>query len=165
MSASRAALLAVVAALVLGGCGDDDDSSGSDGALSKEAYIEAGDRLCDRFLTESLVGPASETPEGLADYLEKLLGVADDIDAEFRGLDPPEDAAGVHTELLDAFSASTAKVREAVAALRKDDPSWEALLDEAQQLGQASDDPAKAYGFKICGSEEQLSEERSTGEN
>lgn len=158
-----AALITAIAALAVG-CGDDDDDDAGGAAssdrLTKEEYIAAGDRLCEGFLDMSMSQPEPETPQDLIDLLGRLITEAEALDAEFTVLAPPDDAADVHRTLLDSLERSTAKVKEARDALERQDPAWETLFEEADQIGQASDDAAKAYGFKVCGSEQELAEER-----
>lgn len=149
---SAPALIAVVV-LAVAACG------GSSG-LSKDEFIEQGDALCQRFQDETDEVAEPETEEELVEYLDEVIGIAQSTQEDFEALDPPEGGESVHEALVDSLEKSIAKVREARDAFEDDDQeAFEAAFEEAVELGEASDEEAKAYGFEVCGSESEDEED------
>lgn len=125
------------------------------GSLSKADYISKGDALCQDFQQRGKAVPQPTTDADVVPYLDSLIKIADETYADFTALKPPEDATSVHQALLSSLSAGTAKIKEArTAAAAGDQAAMEKALNEAADVGGASDAEAKAYGFKVCGSEQ-----------
>lgn len=134
-------------------CGSDDHSD----TLSKDEYIVQGDALCNRFLRETAAPDEPVSPEEFVGFLDAAIEAAEDIYAEFSQLAPPPDGEQVHRSLLSALSESTEKVREArEAAADGDFARFESAMSAAVEIGRRSDAEAKAYGFTVCGSEDEI---------
>jgi hypothetical protein len=150
-------LTRIVASAALGtcalvACGDDDGDR-----LLKPDYIKQADELCRRFVEEGTALADPTTVAEKATFVEAAIELADELYADFEALDEPEDAEDVHERLLLALEQSTAKMREAQATYENgDEVAGDADVDDAIALGQAADDEAKAYGFEVCGSEDEL---------
>ncbi len=146
-----------------GGCGDDDEgASTSDGPLTREEYIAAGDALCRGFIedTEALQEPEPETREELAAFLGEALALGEEVSAGFAAMEPPADAAEVHQALRSSLDESIPHVRAAQEAVEAGDgAAAQAALDLATDVGDDSDEAARAYGFEVCGSESELRDE------
>lgn len=151
--ASRFTVVAVLAlTLALSSCGDDDG-----GALSKDEYIAQGDALCQQFMDETEALGEPSTVQELITMMDAAIDLADETHAGFSDLEPPPDGESVHERLLSSLEESTDKMREARDhAADGDQAGFTAAVDEAVAIGGASDEPAKDYGFEVCGSEEDL---------
>jgi hypothetical protein len=147
----------LVSIFVVAGCGDDDEGGGgaaSGEQLTKAEFIEAGDELCDRFVTETAALDEPMTQDEVVTFLDRAIEIAEQVHDDMAALQPPPDGESVHEALTSALSESTEKVREARdAADEGDAPAAEAAFAEAVEIGQRSDAEAKEYGFEVCGSE------------
>jgi len=111
------AALACLALVAATGCGGDDESGG---ALSKAEYRKQGNAICKDALREVEGIPAPTSPEGIADYLEKVFDTGEKFNDEIVELEPPEElradherAVGMTDEFEQAFDKLVERVRNA----------------------------------------------------
>jgi hypothetical protein len=134
---------------LLGACGGDD-------ALSKSEFIAEADKLCQAF-NDKFKNANPQSMEQIIALFDQAIAAAGDTQAEFEDLKPPEDGEAVHQALVSSLRDSTDKVREARdAAKAGNGEGLQNAMREAEELGSRADAEAKAYGFKVCGSEEEL---------
>lgn len=144
------------------GCDSGDGAGGGTddaGALSRADYISRVDQVCRDFMEETDAFGEPENPQELADLLDAAIALAEETGDELRSIEPPPDASDVHRDLMASLDGSLAEMRNARRALEEGD--FEAMgrsLDAAVDIGDDSDEAAKAYGFEVCGSESQLRE-------
>ena len=146
-------LVSACVTLGLVACGGGDDK------LSKADFIESGDKLCLDFNTKAkdLATPPPESAPQLVTLLDKTLALADETRADLEALKAPEDGEAVKKALVESLRLSTNRVRDARdAADRGDGEGFESAMAEADQIGKRADEEAKAYGFEVCGSEDEL---------
>jgi hypothetical protein len=157
-----AALVPVVAALTMFGCGDDGTE---EDALSREEYISAVDSICLDFLETVEGWEIPESPDELPEYLDSVIETGDEASQDLGSIQPPPDAEGVHTALrvsLDGSLAQTREARETFAAGDLD--AGKHALEEASDIGDDSDQLAKDYGFEVCGSEDEFRGDEQQGD-
>lgn len=134
--------------------------SGGGGALTKAEYIAMGDEVCRRFLEQGNALTEPESPSDLVTFLDEAVRLAEAAYADFDALRPPSDGEAVHQELLSALATSTDHARDARgAAERADFEAMTTSMEAAVEAGTRSDEAAKAYGFEVCGSESELSQQ------
>ena len=148
-------LLGTALVVSMAACGSDSDASGE--ALTKEEFILQGDALCQKFLEDSEAIEEPTDIEGLIALLDDAIERGETTLDDFKALEPPADGEAVLASLVTALEDSLPKIREARdAATDRDQAATGAAMDEAVAIGQSSDEPAKAYGFQVCGSEAEL---------
>ena len=142
--------LAFCCLMALAACG------GGDG-LSKADFIEQADQLCLDFNTKASALPEPQSEAELVRWLDDAMALAEVMEKDLDALAPPDDGKKVHQALLTSLRDSTDRVRDARdAAERQDQAGFESAMGDAQEIGQRADTEAKAYGFKVCGSEDEL---------
>lgn len=148
-------LVLVLSATGLVACGgdDDDDAAASGGdTLSKDAFIEQGDAICADLRHESSAIEAPASEEEFGDYLRAQVKVAEAAREKMAALEPPTDGVKVQQALLDSLDAALESARGAIdAADSGDTVTAEDLIDESSKAADASDEPARDYGFEECG--------------
>jgi hypothetical protein len=149
----RMTLMAIAALALLGACGGGEP-------LDREAYIAEGDAICARMLEESTAIPRPASPEEVDAFLGEIVRIAEEGQADLGDLEPPIDGTEVHEALSRSLAEAIDKASAARAAAEAGDAGRAgALLEEAGAAGRAADDEAKAYGFRVCGSEDDLASE------
>lgn len=158
-----AALVAVLALSTLVACGDDDSDSedataeepaGGD-ALSKDELIEQGDAVCADLEAATAAIALPDGVEDYDDYISEVIAAGESAYDDFAALAPPEDGEAVHQALLTSLGDAIEAAEGAVAALQSEDTvTAEDLMAEADRLGDAADEEARAYGFQQCGAED-----------
>ena len=142
--------LVLCCVVALAACG------GSDG-LSKADFIKQADQLCLDFNTQASALPEPKSPDEVVTFMDRAITLAQKTSTEFDALEPPDDGKAVHQALLVSLRDSTDRVRDARdAAERQDQAGFESAMSEAETIGKRADTQAKAYGFKVCGSEDEL---------
>ena len=137
--------LAVLAALVVGGCGGDDESDGGDEpeaeALSVEEYTTETDEVLMTFGEESIsLGTelqSAETAEEAQAGVEELDTLTQTAVDDLNAIEPPEEAAEGHESLVTALEGYLADIETLGEGLSSDDPQavQEAVL-AFQEAGQ-----------------------------
>lgn len=119
--------IALLGALVVGGCGSDEPPT-----LSKREYIERSNELqreASGVLT-SLDGRVATTPQQAARYLEAL----DKLIVGLDGLDPPRDWRDEHATMLE----SVRTMRQAMAIVSRASPrNAAAIKSQLERSGAA----------------------------
>src|SRR5262245_29546943 len=154
----RCLLLALVAVLVLAGCGGDDDSGGDSG-VSKAVFIQRADKV--RHPVDGqyakLGAEASEAarnhPTRVAEILEELADAAEGTFAEFDRLEVPAGDEDVIKRYLAANRKQIDLLRRTADAFQAGDQAAASkLLVAGQKSGDSTRQIAQDYGFKVCGS-------------
>ena len=130
-------LTSLVAALLalglLAACGGDDDGGE---ALSLEDYSEQAEAELKAFSEEfGPLGEEARDPESREDYLQAVTAVQDRVTETIDtldGLEPPEEAAAVHDDLLAAFNDLEAAFTPVIEATEAEDDA--ALQQAAEDL-------------------------------
>lgn len=160
------ALFALLSLFALGACGDnaddadtsatdDDTSESAADTLTKEEFIEEGDTICAALQAASDTVEPPDSPEDAPVVLTELVGQAEEAQKQFSELSPPADGEDVHQALLDALSTSIETVNGAITAYESGDSvTGGDLLTQATEEANAADAEAQAYGFSVCGSED-----------
>ena len=113
------------------GCGGGDDSSG---ALSKSEYQKEGNAICKAALDKATDIPAPRSPDGVADYLEKLFALTDDANQDFKALDPPESLKKDHDLAVKSAEEGEAKLDAILDRVRQSDNPQTTVLREFKKL-------------------------------
>ncbi len=157
--------LAVVALVVLSGCGGGDGKIGS-----KAAYVAAGDKVCaDR--DKRSVKLAQTSNGNVADVTRGLAAIYSDTIAKLKAIPlPPGSARAGAQEFVTAVSsmskpvermnASADDVEAAVKSKKtltiKDSVTQlQSNVNTVQAIGDSTDQKARNYGFKVCGQQQQ----------
>jgi hypothetical protein len=108
--------LAAILSLLVAGCGDDDE---------KNAYVEEVNALQAELVRQ--VSTAAEfTPsnqEQAADYAGRIAGIFSRAADQFAAVDPPDDVADLHSQLVDQIRSIAADTRKAERTLREGTPA------------------------------------------
>ncbi len=98
------------AALAAGaGCGGDEDSgdgASGGGPLTTAEYRKKGNALCKKAVREVGAIPIPKSPDGIADYLEKVFDTAEQVNDEFGKLEPPEELHADHERAVELAEES-----------------------------------------------------------
>jgi hypothetical protein len=101
--------LAVLAALVLPACGDDDDGGGDGGeALSAEDYDTEMEAALQTFANLDQLSAPLANPESIEQYVSGVREIVTEIDgtvSDLEAIEPPENVAEEHDELIAAIEA------------------------------------------------------------
>lgn len=133
----RAALvvLALVPGAFAAGCGDD--------AEQRNAYVDRVNRAQRSFAdtVQELSGQITEqsTTDSDRKTLARFETAIDGVVEELRSIDPPEEVAGQHAELVETMDGYGDEVSAAVDALEGDDPgellsAQRALLEATREV-------------------------------
>lgn len=157
---ATAAGITVTAAMVLGACGGGE-------RLSKAEYIAKGDALCKK--SDDAIDPKFDAI--FADFpnvdmakakaeFPKITAAFDDFRADFEDLEGPE----ADEKQIDALHADLVKLdgvldKAGAAAQKGDEEAFKKTLFDAFPLFDETDERARAYGFKVCGAEDDEEEE------
>ena len=159
----RAPLAIATLAFALAGCGGSSDESTDGGAsndapaaetqpLTKAELITKGDAICTEMknAVEAIDG-STETPETIADGVEKTVGAYETMIADLRKLTPPTELAGDYQAWLAGNDEYKAMLTQFADVARKNDeaaaqqlqPKMEAKTEELTSM-------SKGIGFKVC---------------
>jgi hypothetical protein len=142
-------LLACAAALALAACGSDDGPS-------VEAYRGEARAICseaDRAI-QQVRQPTRTTPEAIADYFRRLLAPAERTTRRFEALQPPEELARAHDDVVRANRASVREVRQLIGRLEGDGDPRELLAGVERRIAsltREADAAAERLGVPECG--------------
>ena len=144
----RAAVLALVAGLALGACGDDEPDE-----PSKEQYVRAIDRVCAGNAEElesinelTIQGKKAETWE-MRFFVEELGPALEVMMLQLRQLEKPEDDVPDAARLLSIYDGLIADSKRAAKSDRGS-VAFVASLDSRIEL---IDDAARSVGAPSCG--------------
>jgi hypothetical protein len=117
------ALLAV--SLLAAGCGDTDE---------KNDYVDEVNELQTDLVdqvTQATTGATPTTQKQAADYAGTIADIFGKSADEFAAVDPPEDVADLHSQLVDEIRSIAADTRKAEQTLRSGSPqeAQKALTD------------------------------------
>jgi hypothetical protein len=110
-----AALAAVLSLLLAAGCGDDDE---------KNAYVEDVNAL-QAELVQQVSTAAGSTPSNqkqAAEYAGRIAAIFSRAADQFAAVDPPDDVADLHSQLVDQIRSLAADTRKAERTLREGTP-------------------------------------------
>ena len=145
-----ALLFAVLALVVVAGCGSDDDEGGEE-TLTKVEFIKQGDKICEEteeqseteaeaFAEENGFNLENASNEELEEAVaEVLVPVLDQQIEEIDALGAPEGDEETIEELIVALEDGSAEVEDDPGVVFNGKP-----LKEASQI-------AEDYGFEVCG--------------
>lgn len=124
------------------------------GATVKNAYIAKADGICKGYNTQFEGIKEPEDFNDVKPFLDQSIALVDKLTAELKAIPQPATDKGKLDEAFSSNDAAVAKLKEASAAAGSGNQSKTIdLLDEATELGDASNAKADAYGFKDCGSQ------------
>lgn len=143
------ALLLMLGALLVAGCGGDDDESSDSGtetetteALSAEEYSTTVTDALTQFGTEfAALGEAvsdPKSPEAYVAGVEDIQARLDEIIAELEGVEPPEEAAQIHADLIAAFEDLNESFTPVIETAKNAEDDPQALIDAATDLQTAA---------------------------
>jgi hypothetical protein len=149
--------------VVIGGCGSDDSDDGTTTAaaesITKEEFIEQGDRLCQEFRNE--VAPLERKAEAeearrdyqaVADLFGETVGAAKETYERFDALPVPEGEEDAVSSYLDVQNRQIAVAEQLAEAIRLEDADRiAALTEEAQRIDAEAGGIAQGIGFEVCG--------------
>jgi hypothetical protein len=153
-------LALVLLTLGLVACGDDDDGGGGGGdAPSKAEFAKEADRICKETEKEfESIGQSAESPEEVADAIDKVIDESQSAADDLVALDRPEGADGetatkfVETfkkELNDKLVPALEDVKKALEA--KDAQAVQEAAAKLQKLeATESDQYARELGATAC---------------
>ena len=171
---SIAVVAALVLALALAACGGGGSSSGTSssegsGEVTKAAFVEEADAICaegeeavapfkeDAEELEEVAEPESQ--ENLTKLAELLHGASVQAEIEFeklRELEPPAaDEEEIDKLFTEAEEGSELGVEGAEQLEEGEVEAFSELSKEANRLDASTKAAAQAYGFKVCGQEEE----------
>lgn len=147
MIRTRACLVLTAALLSTSACGGDD-------GLSKEEFISQGDAICSQLEKDTDAIPEPTEEAAFAPFITQVIDLVKGARTDFAALDAPEDGEQVKQQLLDSIDTSIATAEGAATAAEQGDIVTAGdLLTQAAEEGAVSDQAARDYGFKTCGSE------------
>jgi outer membrane murein-binding lipoprotein Lpp len=135
-----AALGAVLALLLLAGCGDGEE---------KDAYVDEVNAL-QADLVQQVSSAAAATPSNqveAADYAGRIAGIFSRAADRFAAVDPPDDVADLHSQLVEQIRSIAAETRRAERTLRDGTP--EQARDALRQLRTAATDAQNRLNILI----------------
>ena len=142
-----AAPLAVLAVVVLAGCGDRNDQ------LGRTDFINRGDELCrvgqERFA--EIQEAQLQNPKGAVAQTGELIEVAGDELEELRSLRPPDELRETYDEYLSARTAALEQLEEGRAAAADGDS--EGYTQAQSELASGARERrrlAREVGFEVC---------------
>jgi hypothetical protein len=139
--------LLLVLPLLLAGCGGGDDDAKAD-------YVAAASAVCERGEAEADALTAPTGTEGLADYADEVVRIADAVREDLEALEPPEDdAEELRTRVLEPFADVVEQGRsfaEQVRAAGDDTAKLLPLLSEAPDAGEVDVEYLREYGLDAC---------------
>ena len=163
-------LAATAAAVALGACGGDGDRNGAADVKieTKADYIEAGDTICrDRDARSLTLAKGSAKGANVAVLTGKLADIYADTISRQQALELPKgpDRAGAQsyvksitamTRPVQRMKASAGVLAKATgeAAVKSAAATLQANVNTVQAIGDAADQQARTYGFRVCGQQQ-----------
>ena len=146
MPVRRASFVALLALVVLPGCG-----GGGGTALTKEEYAARADAICGKYneQTKSLGNPTNLAD--LAVVADKTLSVLDKAIADLKKLKPPASEKAIADQWLtqvDNLKDDLTEIRDKAKA--NDTPGVSAVLPKAQDHNSKSNELAGQLGMSVC---------------
>ena len=135
--AHRAACALALGALVFPGCGgDDDEDTGKEkgGPLSAAEYRKQGNDLCRDAISKAGEVPPPKSPDGIADYTERVFDVASSYNDDFEALEPPKELRRDHEEAVRLSEETEQETDELVERLRRSENPTAAVGREFRRL-------------------------------
>lgn len=150
----KPALLVIAAlALILTGCGSSGSSDGGEKPepLTKAELVSQGDTLCKKLEKEAEAMDKAESPQEIADALDKILVHYQATLDELKKLTPPEDLAATYQTWLDGNATMMDIFKELqTAAAENDDKAAEELSPKMEAQIKKLDQLSKEIGFQEC---------------
>ena len=162
MPFTRALLLTATCAALLTACGGDDDSDSSAGTTAAPAastltaaeYAEQGNKLCAAYEVDAAAAQGQADPEDPAAILTENAELFSAMLDELEALQPPEDLAAQHDELIQNGRGIADSFGEMAAATEAGD---DAAFQEASEKIEAANEPgnelATELGLTDCASD------------
>ena len=152
-------LALVLLSLGLVACGDDDDGGGGGDAPSKAEFANQADKICrDTEKEFESIGEGAESPEEVANAIDKVIAESRSAADELVDLERPEGAdgetatqfvEGFRQELNDKLVPALEDVKKALEA--KDAQAVQEAAAKLQKLeGTESDKYARELGATAC---------------
>jgi outer membrane murein-binding lipoprotein Lpp len=125
------AFAAVLSLLLLAGCGGNDE---------KDTYVEEVNALQAELVQQvsTAAEPTPSSQEQAADYAGRIAGIFSRAADRFAAVDPPDDVADLHSQLVDQIRSIAADTRKAERTLREGTP--EQARNALRQLQTAATD-------------------------
>jgi hypothetical protein len=135
-----AALMPVLAALVVAGCGEDDDTADQ----FRDGYNAAIQRLnaVNSDIRESGEELASKPGPQIAREFDRIAETAAQTRSDLSQLEPPEDARDEFDELLAAIKDGAANIRAVADAARRE--NQQQFLDATKALSESGEEISAA---------------------
>jgi hypothetical protein len=135
-----AALMLVLAALVVAGCGEDDDTADQ----FRDGYNAAIQRLnaVNSDIRESGEELASKPGPQIAREFDRIAETAAQTRSDLSQLEPPEDARDEFDELLAAIKDGAANIRAVADAARRE--NQQQFLDATKALSESGEEISAA---------------------
>ena len=119
------ALVVLASALLAAGCGDSGE---------KNDYVDEVNQLQNDLVTQvtqATAGANPTTQKQAADYAGTIAGIFGSAADDFAAVDPPEDVADLHSQLVDAIRSIADDTKKAEQTLRTGSPqeAQKALTD------------------------------------
>ena len=135
-------------AVLLAGCGGD----GGSGPLSADEYRTQADAACtDATKAATAVGSPADSAEGVQRYAEKLETILRDEGSALDELEPPDEMAATHRDLVDQIDKQADSLRAIAAAAAENDRQ---AATTAAVLGQQASSrvvkAAETLGLTVC---------------
>jgi 2-oxo-4-hydroxy-4-carboxy--5-ureidoimidazoline (OHCU) decarboxylase len=134
-----AALAAVLSLLLVAGCGDDE----------KNAYVDEVNALQTELVQEvsTAAGSTPSNQRQAAEYAGRIAGIFSGAADRFAAVDPPDDVADLHSQLVDQIRSIAADTRKAERTLREGNP--EQAQKALKQLQTAATDAQNRLNMLI----------------
>jgi hypothetical protein len=143
------ATLAAVAAVAAGGCGGED--------LSVDEYRTQANQLCAISERQASEVPPPQSPEDIGPSLEAALELAEEQQAEFERLEPPDELAEQHEEAVAQGDEQIETVEGFTDELEDGDDPAEIFAEQIPQLNEQIE-RSNALAAEIGGLEECVTE-------
>ncbi|CAN5482727.1 hypothetical protein BH18ACT1_BH18ACT1_00430 [soil metagenome] len=145
-----AALTALALPVLLGACSEDE-------TLSKEEFIEQGDRICDRADDRQNELEAPEDLEAAVAFFDEVDQITDRARTDFADLQPPEDGEDLQQRFVDQVDEGQDRLDEVRAAAEDgDEDRFQQLISELEDnFGAETNEALRDYGFEQCGEEDE----------
>lgn len=136
-------MVAVFAATSLAAC-----SSGG----SKEDFVAAADDVC-READEAITAIGRpRVEEDVLEYVREAGEISDELVADLRELEPPEEDREQIDQMIDGLERATSLLQPlAQATVDRDADKLQELQQEVEQTTDEVSEIAESYGFEVCG--------------
>lgn len=142
----RSRLLLPAAVLLLAACGG--------GEEERAAYVEQASAVCSDAQAQLAAEQRPTAVEDFSPYVDRVVEIAEEAEAELRALEPPEDdREQLEARLLDPLSAQVEEGREFAAkveAAGSDQAQLLPLLGQIPGTGDIDLAYVEEYGLSAC---------------